>query len=171
MASVEAGGQRLHARGTTSKSLLGGFALALALLLAGCVAGTGNPSGSGDALAPSGADRSGIRCVNAASPAPGGLTCERAIDLASQYVDSTAHLVSANFGPRISVDPQPSNGPPREALSSPDRLVWAITYDTSTVVCAPPAASPLASPCWPQPGPLIIILDYYTGAFIFVGIP
>ena len=168
MANVEPGRQRLPARGTTSKSLLGGFALAIALLLAGCVAGTANPSGSGASLALSGADGSGISCVNAASPAPGGLTCERAIDLANQDVDSTAHLVSAESGPWSSVDPQPGIGSALgPALYSPKRLVWAITYDTNTVVCAPPAASPLASPCWPQPGRLMIILDYHTGVFIF----
>ena len=171
MANVEPGRQRLPARGTTSKSLLGGFALAIALLLAGCVAGTANPSGSGAALAPSGAAGSGIICVNEASPAPGGITCERAIALASQYVDSTAELVSAESGPRGSVDPQPSYGPPRGPLPSPARLVWAITYEVSSDICAPPAASPLASPCWPVTGPLLIILDYYTGGFIFVGTP
>jgi hypothetical protein len=69
---------------------------------------------------------------------------------------------------RTPPDPQPGIGSALgPALYSPKRLVWAITYDTNTVVCAPPAASPLASPCWPQPGRLMIILDYHTGVFIF----
>jgi hypothetical protein len=170
MANVEPGGQRLPAGGTTSKSLVAGFSLAIALLLSGCVAGTGNPSGSGASLAPSGADGSGISCVNAASPAPGGITCERAIALANQNVDSTAELVSAESGPWSSVDPQPGNGPALgPATYNPARLVWAITYEVSSDICAPPAASPLASPCWPVTGPLTVILDYHTGAFIISG--
>ena len=104
-------------------------------------------SGSAGSLSPAG---------SAESPLPsGGLTRDHAVALATTQAGSTTpvHLQSAVTGPLKQFSPNASSGD-----SSPDELVWAITFDGTFVHPCP------APPAICQPAHLeTVLLDYFTG--------
>ena len=50
----------------------------------------------------------------------------------------------------------------------PDRMVWAVTFQTTIVVCPPPNMAASANPtCWSsRTAATVVYLDYYTGDFL-----
>lgn len=81
-------------------------------------------------------------------------------DLARAHVPQTAVLVSTRSGSYKDVfDVYNGAG---ASSDSPDRLVWAVTFDDQFEICPPNGDA-----CWsPRPGQTQVILDYLTGEFL-----
>lgn len=93
---------------------------------------------------------------SAGSPLPsGGLTRDDAIAVASAQAGSTTrlHVRSAVTGPFKQFSPNASSGD-----SSPDELVWAITFE-GTFVHPCPAPPAICQPAHVE----TVLLDYFTG--------
>jgi hypothetical protein len=101
-----------------------------------------------------------------ASLPPGGISRDRAVELARELGYADAPLVSAEAGKLGSVyNSNPQLGPGVPASS--DTLVWAVTFRNTGVVCPPPAGPSSIPTCFP---PVTctntFVLDYYTGAIL-----
>ena len=98
-----------------------------------------------------------------AFPATGGISADQAADLARSHVQDGAVFLSAVAGTYRDVF---TIGHPEDRhLDTPDRVVWAVTFDGVYEICPPNGA-----PCWsPRPGQTQVILDYTTGEFLESG--
>jgi len=96
------------------------------------------------------------------TPHPSGITEQEAVTDARQY-SSLPTFVSVTSGPYSEV--AASRLPP-ETSPDPNRLVWAVTFTGSAVVCPPPAGPSMASCLPPVPATTVVYLDYETGSFI-----
>lgn len=163
------------------KRLVGTLSVvALCFVLAGCVAGSSSTSHTDKTSATPlrGEESPGQTRLQSVAPAAsaedsrsplprGGISLARAVQLASQHESNPAFL-SAAAGPFARVNAISSLGPGWD----PDRLVWAIRFEVTggPPACPPPQPSGPNQDCAPLgPRTVMVILDYYTGAFIVAG--
>jgi hypothetical protein len=108
-------------------------------------------------------DSGQIDSTSPAFAASGGISASRAADLARSHVQDGAVFVSAVAGTYRDVF---TIGHPADRhLDTPDRVVWAVTFNGEYEICPPNGA-----PCWsPRPGQTQVILDYTTGEFLESG--
>ena len=94
-----------------------------------------------------------------ASPLPaGGISRDRAIELAASHVAPAMSFVAAAAGPWTTF----AQGPTGAAEpSAPDRLVWAVRYTGEFTIC-----SPTGTCLSPRPRTTTVILDFRTGDFL-----
>jgi hypothetical protein len=89
-----------------------------------------------------------------------GISASAATDLARTHVPDGAIPVSVVAGKYRDVFTIPPVGD--RAVATPERLVWAVTFNAEFEICPPNG-----SPCWsPRPGQTQVILDYMTGEFL-----
>jgi hypothetical protein len=106
--------------------------------------------------------------LEAAAPAPpvGGISKDQTIAVAMRQVHSTS-------GSQVrSAEPGQLSKFGHDALSSPNRWVWAVTFNGKFELgsCGPYVAPP-ARPHCPQPEhTYMVILDYFTGDFIMASL-
>lgn len=95
------------------------------------------------------------------TPAPsGGIPKDSAIAIARQHVPADAVLVSAEAGAFATEVDSAKIGPGYPV--APDRLVWAVKYESDFTICPPDGSA-----CWsPRPGWTTVILDFMTGDFL-----
>ena len=89
---------------------------------------------------------------------PGGITEEKAIDLARAAVTKDAVPRGAKAGLFDSVRPPQQRRGPDDSVK-PDQPVWAVEFDEQFQIC-PPDGSECGSP---RPGTTTVILDYVSG--------
>jgi hypothetical protein len=103
--------------------------------------------------------------VGGAPLPPGGISRDRAVELAVSHVGGDSpQLEGTEAGAFQSV--YRGNRPDYTVKS--DRVVWAVTFQTTIVVCPPARFAASANPtCWSaQTAAAVVYLDYYTGDFL-----
>jgi hypothetical protein len=95
------------------------------------------------------------------SPPPGGISRAAAIAIAREHITLYTRVV-AEAGTFAALNHDANIG----LVVKPDLLVWAVTFQGTMTVCAPP---PVAKCATGVPGVATAFLDYYTGDFILGG--
>jgi hypothetical protein len=144
-------------RGRAAKNAL--LWVVVGAIVVACAAGASRAAGTATVGAPAG---SPLGVTLTPTPHPSGITEQEAVTDARQY-SSLPTFVSVTSGPYSEV--AASRLPP-ETSPDPNRLVWAVTFTGSAVVCPPPAGPSMASCLPPVPATTVVYLDYETGSFI-----
>jgi hypothetical protein len=95
----------------------------------------------------------------------GGLSRDRAIDMASRQVHSTSptQISFANAGPLLMFG--------TDVSSSPSRLVWAVNFSGTFPPSSCGPYIPNAKPHCPPPNHHeLVVLDYFDGTFIYASL-
>jgi hypothetical protein len=145
-------------RARTRTAVLGGVAAVVVVIVAAVAILPRLAAQPRPGLSPSASSLGAPSATPIVTPLPsGGISKERAIALAEPHKSLTTTFKSAEAGRFRELNPDPNIGPGFGV--TPDRLVWAVTYEGDMTICYP---SPGACES-PRPGTLTVFIDYFTG--------